>query len=218
MACLTAILCGCSREERDWESAQAIDTQSSYEQFVRLYPDSDHVHHADQRLAELSARDHDESLPPTVAESAVQEDVMSNQASDSAPPVSAANGSKESAESDAAVEKPDKGLATPVPAKEPTPVAPATKTTRRASAPPSGSLVQLGAFGAGQVAAERAWQALKQTHVDLFADLSPDFETAALADGTEVVRLRVGPLNEQAANELCLELARLDVPCLPVHR
>ncbi|MFO7277690.1 MAG: SPOR domain-containing protein [Pseudomonadota bacterium] len=50
---LLVLVGGCSREQRDWRSAQAADTIEAYTLFVQRHPDSEHAAQARARLAQL---------------------------------------------------------------------------------------------------------------------------------------------------------------------
>ena len=47
-------LSGCSRENRDWRSAQAADSLEAYDQFLELHPDSELAAQARSRLRQLT--------------------------------------------------------------------------------------------------------------------------------------------------------------------
>jgi cell division septation protein DedD len=53
-ATLCVGLSGCSREQRDWRSAQAADSLESYDQFLQLHPDSERAAQARSRLLQLT--------------------------------------------------------------------------------------------------------------------------------------------------------------------
>lgn len=50
---LAVSIAGCSREQQDWRSAEAADTQEAYGRFVEQHPDSELAVRARERLAQL---------------------------------------------------------------------------------------------------------------------------------------------------------------------
>jgi len=53
--CLTLLLgiCGCSRQQSDWEKTRAANTTDSYEQFLKKYPNGEFAAQAQARVKEL---------------------------------------------------------------------------------------------------------------------------------------------------------------------
>jgi SPOR domain len=54
LALLVIGLAGCSREQRDWRSAQAADSMEAYDRFLELHPDSSLATQARMRLTQLT--------------------------------------------------------------------------------------------------------------------------------------------------------------------
>src|ERR1700678_4313120 len=50
---LVLALCGCSRQQSDWEKARAANTTDSYEQFLKKYPSGEFTAQAQARVKEL---------------------------------------------------------------------------------------------------------------------------------------------------------------------
>src|SRR5712671_3154748 len=46
-------ICGCSRQQSDWEKTRAANTTDSYEQFIRKYPSGEFTAQAQARVKEL---------------------------------------------------------------------------------------------------------------------------------------------------------------------
>src|ERR1700720_793782 len=46
-------ICGCSRQQNDWEKTRAANTTDSYEQFIRKYPSGEFTAQAQARVKEL---------------------------------------------------------------------------------------------------------------------------------------------------------------------
>src|SRR5271156_4861425 len=46
-------ICGCSRQQSDWEKTRAANTTDSYEQFLRKYPSGEFTAQAQARVKEL---------------------------------------------------------------------------------------------------------------------------------------------------------------------
>ena len=271
LVALALLLSGCSRDDRDWESARAIDTVAAYEQFVRLYPHSEHIAEAERRIAgfsdevvltetEPSVAGIDAEPDATLAEPADPENPRvpdSEVAADTTATEPAPGRTVDAGPGDATgpgvLAEPSPGrtiaaspgdatgpgmLAEPAPdtnqetaretiiAAEPDsiPVVPSIDTT--GPDPPSGSrtetaggfLIQLGAFGAGEAAARRAWERYLSAHSDVLRGLEPQYEAGELADGVAVVRLRAGPVSLETARKVCERLTARDVPCIPVAR
>src|SRR5277367_2771163 len=50
---LVLAVCGCSRQQSDWEKTRAANTTDSYEQFIRKYPSGEFTAQAQARAKEL---------------------------------------------------------------------------------------------------------------------------------------------------------------------
>src|SRR6202453_4690972 len=54
VCCAVALgICGCSRQQSDWEKARAANTTDSYEQFLKKYPSGEFTAQAQARVKEL---------------------------------------------------------------------------------------------------------------------------------------------------------------------
>jgi hypothetical protein len=97
----------------------------------------------------------------------------------------------------------------------PAPVHPAPAT---AKAPPSGEYVaQLGAVRAADQA-EREWARIAKANADLLGGLKPDIMRVDLPGKGTFWRVRAAPLSEQAARQLCAELASRSQGCIVARR
>src|SRR5277367_4755974 len=50
---LVLAVCGCSRQQSDWEKTRAANTTDSYEQFIKKYPSGEFTAQAQARVKEL---------------------------------------------------------------------------------------------------------------------------------------------------------------------
>ncbi|WP_142850660.1 SPOR domain-containing protein, partial [Telmatospirillum sp. J64-1] len=104
------------------------------------------------------------------------------------------------------------------PAPAPTQAAAPAPTAAAIKAAPNGAwLVQLGALREEQ-AAVKEWLRLQKAHPDLLSSLNQDIQRADLGDKGLFFRLRAGPLDEQAARNLCTQLSGRKVGCLVVKK
>src|ERR1700677_134987 len=54
VCCAVALgICGCSRQQSDWEKARAANTTDSYEQFLKSYPNGEFTAQAQARVKDL---------------------------------------------------------------------------------------------------------------------------------------------------------------------
>jgi len=96
-----------------------------------------------------------------------------------------------------------------------TPPAPATATHKPLT---SGDyLVQLGAVRSAD-AADKEWSRIQKANAEFLSTLKSDIVRVELGDKGVFWRVRAGPLSEQAARQLCAELAQRNQGCIVVHK
>ncbi|MFM1887626.1 MAG: hypothetical protein RL026_2783 [Pseudomonadota bacterium] len=54
MVCALVVLAACSREQQEWQDAQAADTVLAYEHFIQLHPGSSRANAAQLRMLQLA--------------------------------------------------------------------------------------------------------------------------------------------------------------------
>jgi hypothetical protein len=98
----------------------------------------------------------------------------------------------------------------------PPPPAPVPATS--AKAPASGEfVVQLGAVRAADQA-DKEWLRIQKANADLLGTLKPDIVRVELEGKGTFWRVRAAPLSEQAARQLCAELAARSQGCIVARR
>src|SRR6266446_6506598 len=191
-------ICGCSRQQSDWEKTRAANTAEGYEQFLKKYPSGEFTAQAQARVKELyeerdwqKARDTDtpeayqaflkqypEGKWTEEARIRVENFTLAQAPSGAAAPAGgpATAGAGPGADADKA--------ASPAPAAKETPA-----PDRRAAATPprkpaGGSYgVQLGAFKSGPEAARKRWAELQKEYPALFGGLSSKVLPTKTSDG-----------------------------------
>jgi len=218
---LAAVLAcgGCSRQESAWRHAERQGSVAAYEAYLRDYPAGAHAPEARTRLADLrEQQEWDRALRFNTPEAfqrylsgypagryaqAARErlsDFLLARAPDEPGPEAAP--------------PPASRAAMPVPSpRAAAPPAPAAGKLIAAASAPGGFRIQLGAFSAGEAAAQRAWQELSRKPADLLAGLSPRVDVIR-KDGRSLWRLQAGPLSEARARELCAQLKSRGAACL----
>ncbi|HXA35022.1 MAG TPA: SPOR domain-containing protein [Steroidobacteraceae bacterium] len=236
--CIALLLgiCGCSRQQSDWEKTRAANTTDSYEQFLKKYPNGEFTAQAQARVKELyeerdwqKARDADtqeayqaflKQYPEGkwTEEARIRvENFTLAQAPSSATPAGAdsantsaspvAGGATASSKPPAAPKPP----AAAAPASAP---APATPSTKIAAAGSYG--VQLGAFKSSADAANQRWAHLDKEYPKLLAGLSPTVAPKKTDSGT-LYRLQVAGLTEKHARAICKSLKEKSQACVILH-
>jgi cell division septation protein DedD len=223
-------ICGCSRQQSDWEKTRAANTTDSYEQFLKKYPSGEFTAQAQARVKELyeerdwqKARDADtqeayqaflKQYPEGkwTEEARIRvENFTLAQAPSSAGPAGAESANTSAA--GAAPAKPSGASAKPPGA----PVPSAAPTTSATSAPTAGPYgIQLGAFKSSADAANKRWARLEKEYPKLFAGLSPTVAPKKGASGT-LYRLQVVGLTEKRARAICKSLKAKSQACVPIH-
>ena len=197
---------GCSRQESAWRDAERQHSVAAYEAYLRDYPAGVHAPQARAMLEDLrEQQEWDRALRFNTPE-AFQRYLSRYPSGRYA---EAARGR----------------LSDFLLAREPTdgePTAPGVVPP--APAPTSGKLiaaasgggefrVQLGAFAAGEGAAQRAWEQLSRRHADLLEGLVPRIDVIR-KDGRSLWRLQAGPLDGARAREVCSVLRSRGAACL----
>jgi cell division septation protein DedD len=224
-------LCGCSRQQSDWQKTRETNSPEAYEQFLKKYPSGEFTAQAQARVKELyeerdwqKARDADtpdayQAFLKQYPEGKWTEEarirlenftlaqtpsgVGSAPGASGAPPAGAAPSSTPGAAPPAAASAPQ----TPKP--RPTPPQPGPTPASK-----SGSYaVQLGAFKSGTAAANKRWEHLQKEYPKLFAGLSPTVVPKKTSSGT-LYRLRAAGVSEKHARNICKNLKANSQPCM----
>jgi cell division protein FtsN len=223
-------LCGCSRQQSDWEKTRAANTTDAYELFLKKYPSGEFTAQAQARAKELyeerdwqKARDTDtldayqaflkqypEGKWTEEARIRVENFTLASAPTNTSPP------GTEATPSEAAVQP-----AAPKPAPSPTPPKPApakaaASSTHTAVKPQGSYGVQRGAFKSGSDAANQRWARLDKEYPKLLSGLSPKVSPKKGTSGT-LYRLQVAGLSEKRANEICKTLKAHSQGCVLIH-
>jgi len=226
-------ICGCSRQQSDWEKTRAANTTDSYEQFIRKYPSGEFTAQAQARVKELyeerdwqKARDTDtqeayQAFLKQYPEGKWTEEArirVENFTLAQAP----SNATPAGAETANTPGNPPAGGATAAAAAKPAAAAPApapTASPAKVAKPsePAGSYgIQLGAFKSSADAANRRWTHLDKAYPQLLAGLSPMVAPKKSATGT-LYRLQVAGLTEKHARAICKSLQAKSQACVLIH-
>jgi cell division protein FtsN len=220
-------VCGCSRQQSDWEKTRAANSTDAYEQFIKKYPSGEFTAQAQARVKELyeerdwqKARDADtqeayQAFLKQYPEGKWTEEArirIENFTLAQAPP-NAAPGAAEGASSPASPAAPAAGAAAA--ANKPAPAAkPAAPAKSAASTGAYG--VQLGAFKSSADAANRRWAHLDKEYPKLLAGLSPTVSPKKTASGT-LYRLQAIGMSEKRAHSICKHLKTKSQGCIVIH-
>jgi SPOR domain len=213
------VLAGCSREKSDWRSAQAADTQESYEQFIGSHPDSSLVTKARERLGQLAEEKDWRTAAETDTVDAYHQFLsqyptgkwakeaqlrIDNFAGAGAAANSGAPGAGNAAS--AAITPP-----TVLQGEAAAPAAPTVPV-----APPSGAVfgVQLGAFSTAE-RANAEWKRIQQQSSGTLDGLEPRVVVGESA-GKSIYRLQAEVRDEAQARAICSGLKLDKTPCVPV--
>jgi cell division protein FtsN len=224
--CLGVMLsiCGCSRQQSDWEKTRAANTTDAYEQFLKSYPSGEFSAQAQARLKELyeerdwqKARDADtleayQAFLKDHPEGKWTEEArirVENFTLASAPPsVTPLQGAAPATPAP---------VAPPAPAAPPPSAAPKPHAANNAAANTSGAYgVQLGAFKTGTGAANEHWAKLQKEYPKLLSDLKSKVAPQKNSSGT-LYRLQVVNLSEKRAESLCQALKSHSQGCFVLH-
>jgi cell division protein FtsN len=241
--CLVLVLgiCGCSRQQSDWEKTRAANTTDSYEQFLKKYPNGEFAAQAQARVKELyeehdwqKARDADtqeayqaflKQYPEGkwTEEARIRvENFTLAQAPSNATPAGAesantlGNPAPGGAAASGAPPGPAPGPTSPPAAAAKTPpVAPPAKISKPAEASASYG-IQLGAFKSSAAAANKRWAHLEKEYPKLLAGLSPTVSPKKTASGT-LYRLQGSGLTEKQARAICKALKAKSQACVVIR-
>jgi len=233
-------LCGCSRQQSDWQKTRETNTTDAYEQFLKKYPSGEFTAQAQARVKELyeerdwqKARDADtaeayqaflkqypEGKWTEEARIRVENFTLAQTPPGAAPgapaPGSNATGSAPGTAPAGTAATPASSAPAPA-ARAPAPVPAPAKSAAPAE---SGSYaVQLGAFKSGATAANRRWARLQKEYPKLLAGLSSKVVPKKTAQGT-LYRLRAVGVTDRRAREICKSLKAKSQPCVlirPAH-
>ena len=226
--CLGVMLsvCGCSRQQSDWEKTRAANTADAYEQFLKSYPSGEFSAQAQARLKELYEerdwqkardadtleayqaflKDHPEGKWTEEARIRVENFTLAS----TPPSVTPLQGAAPT--TPAPVASP-----APAPASPPASAAPKPHAAANAAASTSGAYgVQLGAFKTGTAAANEHWAKLQKEYPKLLSDLKPKVAPEKSSSGT-LYRLQVVNLSEKHAESLCQALKSHSQGCFVLH-
>jgi len=232
--CLALVLgiCGCSRQQSDWEKTRAANTTDSYEQFLKKYPNGEFTAQAQARVKELyeehdwqKARDADtqeayqaflKQYPEGkwTEEARIRvENFTLAQAPSNATPAGAETPTTAPGEAAAG--------AAPGPVSPPAaaPKAPPAAAPVKASKPtePSGTFgIQLGAFKSSSAAANKRWAHLEKEYPKLLDGLSPTVSPKKTASGA-LYRLQASGLTEKRARAICKTLKAKSQACVVIR-
>lgn len=236
--CLALVLgiCGCSRQQSDWEKTRAANTTDSYEQFLKKYPNGEFAAQAQARVKELyeehdwqKARDADtqeayqaflKQYPEGkwTEEARIRvENFTLAQAPSNATPAGAETPATAPAELAAGAAA---GPVSPPAAARKAPPAAAPAKTSKPTESPGSYGIQLGAFKSSSAAANKRWTHLGKEYPKLLAGLSPTVSPKKTASGT-LYRLQSLGLTEKRAREICKTLKAKSQACVvirPGHR
>jgi cell division protein FtsN len=234
-----AVLAGCSRERRDWQSAQTADTIEAYGEFLSKHGDSPLAAQAEARVKQLGEerdwqqaatadtleayqaylRQHPESKWAEEARIRVENFSLAGAAPAAAAPAAAPvlpDAPAPAPEATAAAVAPAPGA----PRAPATPAAPPRETVP-APAPPAPASprtlrygVQLGAFST-EAKAQAEWQRALRAHGSELAGLAHDIAPVRSGANT-LYRLRVATAGEAKSRSLCEALRRKGQACVVV--
>lgn len=240
VTCL-AVLAGCSRERRDWQSAQTADTIEAYGDFIAKHGDSPLAAQAEERVKQLGEerdwqraattdtleayqaylRQHPEGKWAGEARIRVENFALASSlpggatpAATTAPVAAAASGV---AEVPAAAPASATSPATVVPpATAPTAPVPSRVAATRPATPGPGIAhgIQLGAFST-EAKANAEWQRLARAHGGELAGLVHSV-TAVRSGAGSLYRLRAATASEAAARKVCASLRAKGQACVVV--
>jgi cell division protein FtsN len=229
--CVLALgLCGCSRQQSDWQKTRETNTTEAYEQFLKHYPTGEFTAQAQARVKELyeerdwqKARDADtleayqaflKQYPEGKSTEEARIRVENFTLAQTPGPGTAPAGTPASPNPEA-----PPATAPAKPAGPPAAGPPAAKPQQAASpASPSSSGsygVQLGAFKSGAAAANRRWAHLQKEYPKLLAGLSSKVVPKKTATGTWY-RLQAVGVTERQARRICKSLKAKSQACVVV--
>ena len=230
-----AVLAGCSRERRDWQSAQTADTIEAYGDFLAKHGDSPLATQAEARVKQLGEeRDWQQAATADTLE-AYQAYLRQH------PQSKWAEEARIRVENFSLAGATPGAPAAPGPAVPPSPAAPPTASPEAAAPPvvaspavtappaatipaaqvarPFGHGIQLGAFST-EAKAHAEWERVARAHGSVLAGLSPSV-VAVKSAGSTLYRLRAATPGEAKSRSLCEALRAKGQACvvvLPVEK
>jgi len=217
--CAGIALGGCSKESRDWRSAQAADSLEAYDHFLESHPDSALAAQARSRLLQLTEeRDWQRAGAADTADaykqflnqhpngkwSAEARIRLENFALEGQPPIFSTN------QSDVRVARADAPAST-YPKAQATTVAAPNNTGASVA---DGFGIQLGAFGS-EARAHSEWQRLQSAFNSELSTLQPHIVSATTAAGS-LFRLQARLGSEAQARAVCASLIEKSQACVVV--
>jgi len=218
-----AILAGCSRERRDWQSAQTADTIEAYGDFLAKHGDSPLATQAEARVKQLGEerdwqqaatadtieayqaylRQHPESKWAEEARIRVENFSLAG-ATPGAPAAPEPVAPGPAAPSDAS----------PAAAAPPVVASPAVTAPPAPAARPFGHGIQLGAFST-EAKAHAEWERVARAHGSVLAGLAPAV-VAVKSGGSTLYRLRAATPGEAKSRSICEALRAKGQACVVV--
>jgi len=208
-----AIASGCSRRQQEWETARRADTVTSYQQFLRLFPDGEFASQAQARVRELQeAADWEQATRADTAE-AYQGFVDRHPQGRMADEARIRIGNFALAQSPSS--SPQEMPAPPTSAPPAVASAQTDSTPSPAMQTGGGYRIQLGAFSGGDKQAMGEWRRLQGEHPQLLGGLTPSVKLATTTSG-HLYRLQAGVMTEERARETCAKLKSAGQTCVVV--
>ena len=224
-----AVLAGCSRERRDWQSAQTADTIEAYGDFLAKHGDSPLATQAEARVKQLGEerdwqqaatadtleayqaylRQHPESK--WAEEARIRVENFSLAGATPGAPAAPGPAAPPAASPEA--------TAPPVVASPAVTAPPAANVPPAQAARPFGHGIQLGAFST-EAKARAEWERVARAHGSVLAGLAPAV-VAVKSGGSTLNRLRAATPGEAKSRSLCEALRAKGQACvvvLPVEK
>lgn len=224
-----AVLAGCSRERRDWQSAQTADTIEAYGDFLAKHGDSPLATQAEARVKQLGEerdwqqaatadtleayqaylRQHPESK--WAEEARIRVENFSLAGATPGAPAAPGPAAPPAASPEA--------TAPPVVASPAVTAPPAANVPPAQAARPFGHGIQLGAFST-EAKARAEWERVARAHGSVLAGLAPAV-VAMNSGGSTLYRLRAATPDEAKSRSLCEALRAKGQACvvvLPVEK
>lgn len=224
-----AVLAGCSRERRDWQSAQTADTIEAYGDFLAKHGDSPLATQAEARVKQLGEerdwqqaatadtleayqaylRQHPESK--WAEEARIRVENFSLAGATPGAPLAPGPAAPPTASPEA--------TAPPVVASPAVTAPPAANVPPAQAARPFGHGIQLGAFST-EAKARAEWERVARAHGSVLAGLAPAV-VAMKSGGSTLYRLRAATPGEAKSRSLCEALRAKGQACvvvLPVEK
>ncbi|HQW09672.1 MAG TPA: SPOR domain-containing protein [Steroidobacteraceae bacterium] len=217
-----AILAGCSRERRDWQSAQTADTIEAYGDFLAKHGDSPLAAQAETRVKQLGEERDWQQAATTDTLEAYQaylrqhpESKWAEEARIRVENFSLAGATPGAPMASGPAAPP--AVASPATTVPPIPAAPPVQSAPRPATPSSRTFehgIQLGAFST-EAKAHAEWERVARAHGSVLAGLSPAV-VAVKSGGSTLYRLRAATGGEAKSRSLCEALRSKGQACVVV--